>query len=204
MLIIVQHVSNMFVLIFVPGGVKTSNNPFTIYVCLYCVLLISSLGFCTLFMFSLLLTPNLILAQGRIHHITVDFENVAIREDASFTDAEMEFFGSVGTAEIPVKNGCTIDEFNECRPYRLVYLTPGSGLDDAGEGTYYFTVPDKRIRVDVGDGGSFIIKTHAYNRGPTFVGETIILCNDSITFVENRDLSIGTCHLVQEVTEIIV
>lgn len=65
-------------------------------------------------------------------------------------------------------------------------MTPGSGLDDAGEDIYYFTVPDKRIRVDVGDGGSFIIKTHAYNRGPTFVGETIILCNDSNNFCREQ------------------
>jgi hypothetical protein len=126
--------------------------------------------------------------QAQQHSITVEFRYAYIIDHHSISDAEIEFFGNIGTPQQPVTNGCIIDQFNNCGPgFKIAYLTPGSGLDDAGENEpYYFTTPDRFMRLVVEDDGSFVIGSFAYNRDGPHYGNVMQSCDSNNNFCRGQ------------------
>ena len=66
--------------------------------------------------------------------------------------------------------GCQFD-------FRDAYLSPNSKLENAANNeTYYFSTPDKSMRLLVEEGGSFKIGSYAYDRHGSNLGEVTIMC----------------------------
>jgi len=133
-------------------------------------------------MFILVLSASAIYAQVPKHYVIVEFLNVHIVNNHSPNDAEIEFFGAYRTGVtsigLAVQTSCIFEMGTCSMGFKDVYLSPGSKLDNAGKNeTYYFSTPDKSMKLFVQDGAAFNISSYAFNRNGTNYGIVEFPCD---------------------------